>query len=65
MKKIIVTSAGLLSISATSALAHPGPHDFSFLGSLYHLVTEPDHLAMMAGAALIAVALWSWRKSRA
>jgi hypothetical protein len=29
MKKIVVISAGLLSISATSAFAHPGPHDFS------------------------------------
>jgi hydrogenase/urease accessory protein HupE len=65
MKKIAVLSLGLLSLSATSALAHPGAHDFSFVGSLFHLFTEADHLAMMTAAAACAYAIWRWRKIRA
>lgn len=65
MKKIVALSLGLLSISATSALAHPGVHDFSFAGDLFHLFTEPDHLAMMAGGAALCYGFWRWRKARA
>lgn len=65
MNKIIAFSTGLLTISATSALAHPGTHDFSFTASLFHLLTEPDHLAMMAVAAAAAFGIWRWRKARA
>jgi hydrogenase/urease accessory protein HupE len=65
MKKIAATSLGLLSISATSAMAHPGNHAFSVAASLFHLLTEPDHLAMMAVTAAIGYGLWRWRKLRA
>lgn len=63
MKKIIAVAAGLLALSTTTAFAHPGVHDFSFVGSLYHLVTEPDHLAMMAGVAALGYGFWRWRKA--
>jgi hypothetical protein len=65
MKKIAALSLGLLSFSATSVFAHPGEHAFSFAASLYHLMTEPDHLAMMAAAAAVAFGFWRWRKTRA
>jgi hydrogenase/urease accessory protein HupE len=65
MKKIAAMSLGLLAVSATSALAHNGVHDFSFAGSMFHLVTEPDHLAMMGFTVAIGYALWRWHKSRA
>jgi hydrogenase/urease accessory protein HupE len=65
MKKVVALSLGLLTISATSALAHPGDHAFSFVGSMFHLFTEPDHLAMMAGVAALGYGFWRWRKTRA
>ena len=35
-----------------AAFAHPGDHHGGF-PSLVHLLTEPDHLAMILGAAFI------------
>lgn len=55
--KMISIAAGLIITTSGAALAHPGEHLFSVAGSLYHLLTEPDHLAMMAGAVVIAAAL--------
>ena len=56
MKKISI-AAGLIATTSGAALAHPGEHAFSVAASLYHLMTEPDHLAMMASAIIIAAAL--------
>lgn len=36
----------------TAAVAHPGDHSHA---GLLHLLTEPDHLAMMAGAAAVLI----------
>ncbi len=63
MNKFLISVAGL-TLSSTAALAHPGDHAFSMLNSLVHLLTEPDHLAMlMAAAALVGVILYK-RKRR-
>ena len=41
-----------LTLMATPALAHPGDHGAA---SLMHLLTEPDHLAMIALAVAVVV----------
>jgi hypothetical protein len=41
-----------LTLMATPALAHPGDHGAV---RLLHLVTEPDHLAMIGLAAAVVV----------
>jgi len=56
MKKIFIAT-GLVTATSDAALAHPGEHAFSVVASFYHLATEPDHLAMMAAAIIIAAAL--------
>jgi hydrogenase/urease accessory protein HupE len=58
MKRLIA----LVLASATPALAHPGDHAASGLG---HFLTEPDHLALMALAGVVAVvALVRYRSRR-
>lgn len=45
--------APLVALLAPSvALAHPGDHAHA---GWWHLVTEPDHLAMLAAGAVVAV----------
>ena len=56
MKKILIAT-GITAASSSAALAHPGEHAFTIATSLYHLATEPDHLAMMAGAMIVAAAV--------
>lgn len=41
-----------VTLMATPALAHPGDHGAV---RLLHLLTEPDHLAMIALAAAVVV----------
>ncbi len=41
-----------LTLLASPALAHPGDHGAA---RLLHLLTEPDHLAMIALAAAVVV----------
>ncbi len=53
MKKILI-SAAILTATSGAAFAHPGEHGFSML----HLVTEADHLAMFAVAAVAAVLVY-------
>ena len=51
--------AALCALAPGAALAHPGDHRFA---NLSHLVSEPDHLAMIAlGAALVAYAAYKLR----
>jgi hydrogenase/urease accessory protein HupE len=55
--------------SGGAAFAHPG-HDtaptMGWLEGLMHLLTQPDHLCMLAGAAVLAVVvLRSRRPSKA
>ena len=53
MKKIIIAT-GILAATSGAALAHPGDHAFSMINSLIHLLTEPDHLAMVVAAVGVA-----------
>ena len=47
----------VIALLPTAAVAHPGDHAHSgFFGNLGHLLTEPDHLAML-GVAVAFVAL--------
>jgi len=56
MKRLVA----LFALAPGAALAHPGDHRFA---NLLHLVSEPDHLAMISlGTALVAYTvykLWS------
>lgn len=45
--------AFLLSLAALPALAHPGDHHGDISALLWHLVSEPDHLAMISIAVVI------------
>ena len=46
------TTAGILLGLPVAAFAHPGDHPGGF-ASLAHLLTEPDHLAMLLGAVAL------------
>ena len=46
----------LIALCSSLAWAHPGEHHAGFLHSLAHLLTEPDHLALML---LAGVAGWA------
>jgi hydrogenase/urease accessory protein HupE len=62
MKKLLI--ATLLTGSAPSvAFAHPGEHGMTVLNSLWHLLTEPDHLAMIA-VGIIVVGVLFYKRSR-
>jgi hydrogenase/urease accessory protein HupE len=62
MKRLIT----LLAVLPTTALAHPGDHShIGFIGNLRHLLTEPDHLAMLAAAVGVAAVVIYLRKGRA
>jgi hypothetical protein len=63
MKKILTTAIATLGFSST-AFAHPGEHAFNVANSLIHLLTEPDHLAMLAlGAAVVGVLIYKRKRS--
>lgn len=48
------------ALFATPAFAHPGDHAQA---NLLHMLTEPDHLAMLAlGAAVLALVVYKLRK---
>ena len=52
--------AAVASLLATApvAWAHPGLFDGSALANLVHLLTEPDHLLILAGVGLSGGVLW-------
>jgi hydrogenase/urease accessory protein HupE len=52
MKKFLMMAA-TLAFTTTAALAHPGEHALTVLKSLAHVLTEPDHLAMIAVAIVV------------
>jgi hydrogenase/urease accessory protein HupE len=58
-------SAITLAILATPAMAHPADHSFDFLQSIAHLLTQPDHLALLGAAAVGAVAVFKFRTRKA
>jgi hydrogenase/urease accessory protein HupE len=63
MIKRIFVSGLVLGLSARAALAHPGDHALSALGSVAHLLTEPDHLAMLGIAVILVLGVWRWRQA--
>jgi hypothetical protein len=54
-------------LSPTAALAHEGHHEHMGAGeAVRHLLTQPDHLAMLTAlAAIVGAAAWGWRLTRA
>jgi hydrogenase/urease accessory protein HupE len=64
MKKISIAAAAFLAM-ATTAQADPGAHHMPFVQTLFHLLTEPDHLAMIAGAAALAIFLYAKSRKQA
>ena len=63
MKKIALGTF-ILAVGSTAAFAHPGTHAMPAVQSLLHLLTEPDHLAMIATVLVAAAALYLTRTSR-
>lgn len=60
MKRIIA-----LSLLPTSAFAHAGDHSHSgFWTNLRHLISEPDHIAMLGAAAVVVALVVYLRKGR-
>jgi len=53
-------AAVILALFAGAAQAHPG-HG---IAGLWHLLTEPDHLAMIILPVAIAGGLWLWLRRR-
>ncbi|MEZ5648961.1 MAG: hypothetical protein R3E87_00255 [Burkholderiaceae bacterium] len=52
----------LLTALPAPAFAHPGPHVHD--DGLWHLLTQPDHLALLALAVGLGVGLARWLGSR-
>lgn len=51
----------ILTLLPAAAQAHPGDHQAS---GLLHLVTEPDHLAIIAAVvAVLGYGLYKWARS--
>ena len=49
---------GLAALAATPAFAHPGPHNFGFVGNTIHFLSQPDHalFAVLGSLAVIVIA---------
>jgi hydrogenase/urease accessory protein HupE len=45
----------LIAAIAQPALAHPGEHHGNFYATLWHFLTEPDHLAFMAIMLIVGI----------
>jgi hydrogenase/urease accessory protein HupE len=61
MKLLVLAASALVGLS-TMVQAHPGDHSgVSFL----HALTQPDHLAAVAGVAVFAYVVWFFRAKRA
>jgi hypothetical protein len=45
-------------VFSSEAVAHPDDHSFDALSSLSHLLTQPDHLAMLGLAVIVAAGTW-------
>jgi len=62
LNRLLTATAALIP---AVALAHPGEHGGGFLHGLQHVVTQPDHLAMVCVlAALIGSGVWLRRTLR-
>ncbi|MDB5424756.1 MAG: hypothetical protein JWQ29_2172 [Phenylobacterium sp.] len=60
-----LATAAFLALVPVAALAHEGHHDgMSFAQAARHMLTQPDHLAMLALAVLL-IGYGGWRLYRA
>ena len=65
-----IRASVLALVSLTSSLAtqaHPqaGAHQhLSLVEGLWHFITQPDHLALLAGASVVAFLIWRTRIDR-
>jgi hydrogenase/urease accessory protein HupE len=64
MTKMISLSALVLAGTASSAFAH-GDHSGDVLQVLAHLLTEPDHLAMLSVAVVVGFGLYRLARHKA
>ena len=56
----------VLAVLPSAALAHPGDHGAAgVFANLRHVLTEPDHLALLAVVVAVVAALIWRRKGRA
>jgi hypothetical protein len=62
MKKILI-AAVTLGLTANAAFAHPGEHAMTVLKTIGHLLTEPDHLAMIV-VGIVVVGVLFYKRSR-
>jgi hydrogenase/urease accessory protein HupE len=61
-----LTALAAIALAPTAAFAHPGDHTSMNLGAVArHIVTSPDHLAALAVASLVTVALAICERRRA
>jgi hydrogenase/urease accessory protein HupE len=63
MKKLIIATVALAA-STSAALAHPGEHVMSLINTVVHLMTEPDHLAMIVVGIVVVGVLFYKRAQR-
>ncbi|MBK9625871.1 MAG: HupE/UreJ family protein [Rhodocyclaceae bacterium] len=45
----------LIAVTAQPALAHPGEHHANIVASLWHFLTQPDHLAFAAILLIVGI----------
>jgi hydrogenase/urease accessory protein HupE len=62
MKKILIASTAIFA-SAESAVAHTGEHGLSFTQGAFHVLTQPDHLAMIVAVAAV-LGFLAYRRGR-
>jgi hypothetical protein len=68
--KMRISMTGLVTLTSLlasgSALAHSGEHVVSgFMAAMWHLLTEPFHLGMIAAALVVGIgAFRMWKKSK-
>ena len=61
MKRIIA----ILVLLPAAAFAHPGHHShIGFFANLRHVLTEPDHLAMLGGTVAVVALVVYLRKGQ-
>jgi hydrogenase/urease accessory protein HupE len=60
--RIACALACAAALSASVAHAHPGDHGHAFWEAFAHMLTEPDHLAGIALAVLVAA--WGLHRLR-
>ena len=58
MTKLNTIAGALFLAAASSAQAHQGLHEGGLFQTLVHMLTEPDHLAIIAAAGSLGYLLF-------